>query len=83
MLACMQGHGSSSRPVPMDKAAAARIQSTEARRSGGGVAKESFASRAQSAADRNAAAQRGSNDCDDDYDDDYVDDYDDDDDGSD
>lgn len=56
---CSQGGSSSqpsSKPVPMDKAAAARIQSSEAKQSGGGVGKkDSFAARAQSAADRKAA----------------------------
>ena len=36
----------------MDKVAAARIQSSEAKQHGGGVEKGSFASRAQSTADK-------------------------------
>ena len=39
---------------PMNKEAAARIQSSEAKQHGGGVEKGSFASRAQSTADKRA-----------------------------
>eukprot|EP00238_Polyblepharides_amylifera_P007157 CAMPEP_0196579164 /NCGR_PEP_ID=MMETSP1081-20130531/17978_1 /TAXON_ID=36882 /ORGANISM="Pyramimonas amylifera, Strain CCMP720" /LENGTH=42 /DNA_ID= /DNA_START= /DNA_END= /DNA_ORIENTATION= len=42
----------------MDNAAASRIQSTEAKQSGGGVEKGGFASRAKSSADKNAASKK-------------------------
>eukprot|EP01025_Chloroclados_australasicus_P006084 TRINITY_DN1199_c0_g2_i1.p3 TRINITY_DN1199_c0_g2~~TRINITY_DN1199_c0_g2_i1.p3 ORF type:complete len:133 (-),score=17.46 TRINITY_DN1199_c0_g2_i1:78-476(-) len=46
--------------TPMSKDAASRIQSNEAKQSGGKVSKGGFASRAQSAADRNAnQAEKG------------------------
>jgi hypothetical protein len=50
-------------PTPMNAASAARIQSSTAKSSGGGVPKGSFAARAQSAAstDDNAAKAQQAN----------------------
>ncbi|MBZ7984409.1 hypothetical protein AVBRAN12647_07965 [Campylobacter sp. RM12647] len=42
----------------MDKEAAARIQSSEAKRNGGIVSKDSFAARAQRAANKNSNKKR-------------------------
>jgi hypothetical protein len=49
---------SNSSKKPMTQTDAARIQSTEAKANGGKVAKDGFASRAQSAAARNIANQK-------------------------
>lgn len=48
-----QSAGDNAQPKnPMNKEAASRIQSSEAKQHGGGVPKGSFASRAQSTADK-------------------------------
>ncbi|RMX43750.1 hypothetical protein pdam_00016470 [Pocillopora damicornis] len=48
-----QSSGGNAQPKnPMNKEAASRIQSSEAKQHGGGVPKGSFASRAQSTADK-------------------------------
>jgi hypothetical protein len=43
--------------VPMTKEDASRIQSSEARKKGGKVEKDSFASRAQKAAEKNSTSK--------------------------
>ena len=45
--------------TPMSQQAAARIQSTTAKASGGQISKGSFAARAQSAAARSATGEKG------------------------
>ncbi|KAG5181680.1 hypothetical protein JKP88DRAFT_278654 [Tribonema minus] len=49
-----KGKGGGGKPTPITPADASRIQSAEAQKSGGKVAQDSWASRAQSAAARNA-----------------------------
>ncbi|RKZ79583.1 MAG: hypothetical protein DRR19_24770 [Candidatus Parabeggiatoa sp. nov. 1] len=49
---------SNSPKTPMTQTDAARIQSAEAKANAGKVAKDGFAARSQSAADRNMANQR-------------------------
>ncbi len=49
----MSGRGEGKKSTPMTKEDASRIQSSEAKKHGGEVSKDSFAARAQSAADKN------------------------------
>jgi len=55
----MANKGGSKSSTPMTPSASARIQSANAKSSGGGVAKGSFAARAQSAAASKPAPQAG------------------------
>lgn len=48
----------SNKTTPMTPEDAARVQSSEAKASGGGVSKDSFASRAQRAAAKNSSTKK-------------------------